>query len=127
MISFVQSPNASFKHCYHPNKEEPSVKGEPVHSNHTTTRPLSLLDQENQINVSTKTTEQELPPHTPSIVHLQPTLLALITLLPIISASALHPNPGVDIVFNQSLFLDTIGAVPTVRNASPFKTLPPDY
>jgi hypothetical protein len=60
-------------------------------------------------------------------MHLQPTLLALTTLLPIKPGSASHPNPGVDVVFDEYLFLDTIGAIPTVRNEFSFETLPPDY
>lgn len=60
-------------------------------------------------------------------MHLPSTLTTLLSLATIISASALHPNPGGDIVFDEYLFLDTIGAVPSVRNKYPFETLPPDY
>jgi hypothetical protein len=57
----------------------------------------------------------------------QTTLLTLTTILPIISASALHSSPNGDIVFNDYLSLDTIGAVPTIRGKYPFETLPPSY
>jgi hypothetical protein len=60
-------------------------------------------------------------------MHLPSTLTTLLALTTTITASALHPNPGGDIVFDEYLFLDTIGAIPTVRNEFPFETLPLDY
>lgn len=60
-------------------------------------------------------------------MHFSTTFPILLTLFTTINASALNSNPGGDIVFDEYLFLDTIGAVPTARGKYPFETLPPDY
>ena len=60
-------------------------------------------------------------------MHFPTTLPILLALITTINASALSPSSGGDIVFDEFLFLLSIGAVPTVRNAYPFETLPADY
>ena len=123
--------NLGFKHCSPAiviiqtkkcHKESSHISGHHPPS----TVPSWIKKNTNSSNQNHETTENTQPQE-PSTMHFPTILPIFLALATTIAASALHPSSGGDLVWDEYLFLQTIGAVPTVSGKYPFETLPPDY